>query len=266
MTKSFNLGLTTVSIDDLPVIKENIRKGFLETQSKVNSWVQNFKKKLDGEESEDEYQNTPARPADGYSQGFVEVPSNRVRRSAEARRSADRERYDADPQLISDNFSSLELRDNEGTDGVSVFTTSSRQLTYHTVAPPRPPRPLANPDLFKTKSPSPDRRKVSFQEGPPEEISDLYSGGSASQSRKSSSTRSSKWQPLSTVEPSPIGDNDPFSLGDSDDEKEAKSKNLKPEETERVKKATEEAMAGEISTASKPGEAAQDKPDGTKGS
>jgi len=25
--------------DDLPVIKENIRKGFLETQSKVNQWV-----------------------------------------------------------------------------------------------------------------------------------------------------------------------------------------------------------------------------------
>lgn len=120
-----NPELTIFSIDDLPIIKENIRKGFLETQSKVNSWVQNFKKRLDGEDSEDEYQNAPARPADGYNQGFGEAPSNRARRSAEARRSADRERYDADPQLISDNFSSLELRDNEGADGISIFRSSS---------------------------------------------------------------------------------------------------------------------------------------------
>lgn len=36
--------------------------------------------------------------------------------------------------------------------------------------------------------------------------------------------KTSKWQPLSTVEPSPIGDNDPFSLGDSEDEKDGKDK------------------------------------------
>lgn len=75
--------------------------------------------------------------------------------------------------------------------------------------------------------------------------------------------KSSKWQPLSTVEPEPITDNDPFSLGDSDDEKEAKdAKETKPKETkedskddaasktddaaERVKKATAEAMADSL--------------------
>ncbi|KAA8564969.1 hypothetical protein EYC84_010738 [Monilinia fructicola] len=40
--------------DDLPVIKENLRKGFLETQNKVNGWITNLKKRLDGEDIEEE--------------------------------------------------------------------------------------------------------------------------------------------------------------------------------------------------------------------
>ncbi|KKZ61446.1 hypothetical protein EMCG_03928 [[Emmonsia] crescens] len=220
--------------DDLPVIKENIRKGFLETQTKVNSWVQNFKKKLEGEDEEHEYGNTPPRPTQRYAQAYGEPQAHRARRSGEARRSGDRERYDADPQVLGDDFSALELRDAEA-------------------HPARSSRPLANPDLFKANSPSPDRRKVSFQEGPPEEINDAYAPSSAYNSNKQppstggGSNKSSKWQPISAVEPSPVGDNDPFSLGDSDDEKEAKNnKDLKPDEAERVRKATAEAMAGGI--------------------
>lgn len=53
----------------------------------------------------------------------------------------------------------------------------------------------------------------------------------------------SKWQPLSSVEPSPVADNDPFSLGDSDDEKDTKPKDAKTEEA-NGKKATAEAAAG----------------------
>lgn len=36
-----------------------------------------------------------------------------IRRSAEARRSADRERYDSDNRMIGDDFEALELRDND---------------------------------------------------------------------------------------------------------------------------------------------------------
>lgn len=46
--------------------------------------------------------------------------------------------------------------------------------------------------------------------------------------------KSSKWQPLSAVEPSPVGENDPFSLGDSDDEKDAKPIVLKDDESKQV--------------------------------
>jgi hypothetical protein len=35
--------------DDLPIIKENLRKGFLETQSRVNGWISNLKKRMDGD-------------------------------------------------------------------------------------------------------------------------------------------------------------------------------------------------------------------------
>ena len=100
--------------DDLPVIRENIRKGFLETQSKVNSWVTNLKKKIDGE-GEDNYQPPPPHPApQGYYTGPPQQPYG-IRKSAElGRRSGDRERYDADPQLIGDDFATLQLRDEEG--------------------------------------------------------------------------------------------------------------------------------------------------------
>lgn len=153
------------------------------------------------------------------------------------------QRYDADPQLIGDDFSKLDLKDGE--------------------APPRTSsRPLANPNLFKPssamarKSSSPGSgRKVSFQDGPPEEIQDLYSASSNKPStnvQPPSSTKSSKWQPLSSVEPSPVTDNDPFSLGDSDDDKDAKPISLKDdEEDERVKKAADQAMGDSISGTAK---------------
>lgn len=100
------LQLTAVAVDDLPVIRDNIRKGFLETQSKVNSWVQNLKKRIDGEEVEDEHQSGQSYETQNYG---------RSRQSGElGRRSGDREHYDADPQLLSDDFTGLELRDSEG--------------------------------------------------------------------------------------------------------------------------------------------------------
>ncbi|PYH95841.1 hypothetical protein BO71DRAFT_397642 [Aspergillus ellipticus CBS 707.79] len=196
--------------DDLPVIRENIRKGFLDTQTKVNSWVTNLKKRLDGEPEE----------SSAAAQTHPEESYGRPRRSRDlGRRSGDRERYDADPQILNDDFSGLELRDAEA-------------------PPPRPPRPLANPNLYKTSSPSPDRRRVSFQEGPPAEIDNLYD---AEPVRRTPPTtgKSSKWQPLSRVEPSPVGEHDPFSLGDSEDEKEKETKPKEP--------STAEAAGGEAS-------------------
>ena len=123
--------------------------------------------------------------------------------------------------------------------------------------PRRPSRPLANPDLFKKVSPSPNGRKVSFQEGPPEEIHDLYSA--PAKRTPSPGSKPSKWQPLAAVDPSPVGDNDPFSLGDSDDEREVKNKDLRPDEAERLRKATAEAMAEDLGTGSKTGDETKDK-------
>lgn len=220
--------------DDLPEIRDNIKKGFFETQSTVNKWITTFKKKIDGEDEED-FENQPPRLAQNYTSG-----QSYGRRSQDgARRSADMQRYDADPQLIGDDFSKLDLKDGE--------------------APPRTSsRPLANPNLFKPtsamarKSQSPGSgRKVSFQDGPPEEIEDMYSASRTKPSttvQPPSSTKSSKWQPLSAVEPSPVTDNDPFSLGDSDDDKDAKPITLMDEdEDERVKRASDEAMRDSLS-------------------
>lgn len=231
--------LTTVAVDDLPVIRDNIRKGFLETQSKVNSWVQNLKKRIDGEEVDD------AQSGQGY-----ETPNyGRPRPSGElGRRSGDREHYDADPQVLSDDFTALELRDSEGRVPLSMVLCSVISANI-TTAPPS--RPLSSSALRKTSSSSPDRRKVSFQEGPPTEIDNPYTAPEARRT-PSSGSKSSKWQPLSTVEPSPVVEHDPFSLGDSDDEKDARAKDQSNTgEGDRIKEATTDAMAGEIGSGSK---------------
>jgi hypothetical protein len=214
-------------LDDLPEIRDNIKKGFFETQSTVNKWLGNLKKKIDGEEDGGDFDSQPARPAQGYNQ------QSYGRRSGDyARRSADMSRYDADPEVLGDDFSKLEMRDSEA-------------------APKKPARPLANPDLFRTasgaKSPS-GSRKVSFQNGPPEEIKDRDMYGSATTpAQPTSANKSSKWQPLSTVEPSPVAENDPFSLDDSDEEKDAKPMEMKEDdEHERVQKATADAMKDDI--------------------
>lgn len=91
------------------MIRENLRKGFLETQTKVNSWVTNLKKRIDGEDLDEEQPQS--------SQEYEQQHSSygRPRRSGDmSRRSGDRERYDADPQVLGDDFSALELRDSEG--------------------------------------------------------------------------------------------------------------------------------------------------------
>jgi len=112
----------------------------------------------------------------------------------------------------------------------------------------RTSRPLANPDLFKPSPslPKAGGRKVSFNEQ-----EDIYQA--SPKVTAAAPGKQSKWQPLSNVAPSAVGenDNDPFSLGDSEDEKESKDrvggKEIKHEDTERLKKAAAEAMAGSIS-------------------
>jgi len=96
--------------DDLPIIRDNIKKGFLETQSTVNKWVNSLKKKIDGDD-EDAFNDRPPVVA----QGYIPQQQHSDRRSSEfGRRSAERERYDADPHVLGDDFANLQLRDSEG--------------------------------------------------------------------------------------------------------------------------------------------------------
>ena len=224
----------------MPVIRENLRKGFLETQSKVNSFLSNLKKKIDGEDEEEEPPPQPPRRGN-YPQQYG------GRRSGEmGRRSGDRERYDADPQVLGDDFASIHLQDD-----TSRFSAMRFQVIWSLMAKApqrRTIRPLANPDLFKpTPTPPQSDRKVSFQSPMPDDTGGLYRSSPDPTKRPSSTGVRSKWQPLASVDPDPVADHDPFSLGDSDDE-DAKKKDIKPEDTGRLKKATAEAMAESIGT------------------
>ncbi|KAF4953887.1 hypothetical protein FGADI_5679 [Fusarium gaditjirri] len=206
--------------DDLPVIRENLRKGFFETQEKVNGWITNLKKKI--EENFDESEEQTQRQGEPF------------RRPGESsRRSGDYDRYDADPQVLSDDFAGMKF----SSDGTPVS------------------RPMANTGMYKppppSTSPKPSNgRRVGFKEET-EEIN-MYDSSPRvppKDAAPASGARGSKWQPMSAVEPSPIAENDPFSLGDSEDEREThqKTKDDKTDDSERLKKATAEAMADSLS-------------------
>ncbi|EAT83786.2 hypothetical protein SNOG_08618 [Parastagonospora nodorum SN15] len=111
--------------DDLPEIRKNIEQGFKETQKTVTSWISNFTKKLDGDGEPDEYDRygnpvhrDQQRPGQSGSQRQNFGPSQSeqlygIRKSAEQRRSADHNRYDADNRVLGDDFAQLEMRDND---------------------------------------------------------------------------------------------------------------------------------------------------------
>ncbi|KAF4993825.1 hypothetical protein FDECE_13299 [Fusarium decemcellulare] len=206
--------------DDLPVIRDNLRKGFLETQTKVNSWITMMKKKIEENFDESEEQTQ------GQGQPF--------RRPGESsRRSGDYERYDADPEVLSDDFAGMKF----SSDGTPINN-----------------RPMANTGMYKppppSSSPKPSNgRRVGFKEET-EEIN-MYDSSPRvppKDAAPAGGARGSKWQPLSAVEPSPIAENDPFSLGDSEDEREThqKPKDDKSDDNERLKKAAAEAMADSL--------------------
>ncbi|KAF2188413.1 hypothetical protein K469DRAFT_703929, partial [Zopfia rhizophila CBS 207.26] len=224
--------------DDLPIIKQNIQKGFLETQTKVNKWITDFKKKLDGED-EDEYDHPQSSSQQRRNYGPPQQDQlYGIRRSSEqVRRSADRERYDTDNRVLGDDFEALELRDDEAP-------------SQH-----KSNRPLANPDLFKPTPVSPP------QGGPVDEVDALYRNPSPANqpSNTPGKTGGKKWQPLTSVAPHPEpDDHDPFSLGDSDEE-DGKAKDIKTEDTERLKKAAEgkEGATGELKEAGRSGSVGQ---------
>jgi len=213
--------------DDLPEIRKNIEQGFKETQKTVTSWITNLTKKLDGEpDNYDQYGNeVQTHRAGGQSsqqrQNFGASQSDQlhgIRKSSEARRSADHNRYDADNRVLGDDFAQLELRDNE-------VRHPQRQST----------RSPANPNLFKPTPVAPP------QSGPVDEVDALYRNPSPNNLASSQGkSGGKKWQPLTSVAPHPEpDDHDPFSLGDSDDE-EAKTKDINAEATERLKSAAQE--------------------------
>ncbi|KAG9825620.1 hypothetical protein KCU98_g15685, partial [Aureobasidium melanogenum] len=218
--------------DDLPQIKENVRKGFLETQTKVNKWITDFRKKLDGDDNDDPYAGPTRQDSPPRRQNFGASQSEQlygIRRSADvSRKSTDKDRYDLDNRVLDDDFTALELRDDEAQPRAS----SSRN------------RPLANPDLFKPNVAPP-------QSGPVDEV-DAIDRKNQRQPSPGAASKSAKWQPLTSIAPNPESDeNDPFSLGDSDDEKETKTKDTRESDTARLKEAARKSITAESADAPK---------------
>ncbi len=75
------------NVDDLPVIKQNLTKGFQDTKNTINKWLKDFQKRLDGDDSDDGL--TQPGGSSSQRQDFGPSTSNQVhgiRRQAEANR------------------------------------------------------------------------------------------------------------------------------------------------------------------------------------
>lgn len=176
--------------DDLPIIKDNLKKGFLETQNKVSNWITLLKKKIDGDDDDDTHQNYGS--------------TSRVNKFNDyGRKSDDFSPYDADPQVLGDDFAGIQMH----SDGTLASQTNKADKSQLKSIPIRLGTSYDTQKLINT---SPQKENDSITK--------------SSNSEPKSVSKQSKWQPLSTVEPNPVSeaDNDPFSLGDSDDEKETK--------------------------------------------
>ncbi|MBE7179703.1 MAG: hypothetical protein INR71_00580 [Terriglobus roseus] len=139
-----------------------MRQGFIQTQRTVNKWITDFKKRIDGDDEED--MGGTARDGEFRRQNFGPSQSDQlygIRKSGEGRRSGDRERYDADPHVLSDDFTQLELRDDEGALRIpgNLTHTNSPELTAEQQRTPRN-RPAAN-------GPSPTQTSSSPPPSPP---------------------------------------------------------------------------------------------------
>ena len=108
--------------------------------------------------------------------------------------------YDADPRILSDDFSHINIEDHTGTRDA-----------------PRPShRPLANPDLFKSTRFSNSENPTEPPKKPPRPLEENPTLNLPPQTQSQGvggPTPSKKWEPLRPAE-----DRDPFALGDSDDE------------------------------------------------
>jgi hypothetical protein len=232
--------------DDLPEIGRNIQRGFAETQKQVNSWITTFKKRIDGDDNDDDedlYSGPSSSNARPSRQNFGPSQSEQmygIRKSAEhqTRRSVEQQRYDSDPHVLDDaEFSRLELRDDEARElSQTTICPFDHTLTHFLPAPAQPPRTSSrlptNPDLFKPQPKPP-------QTGPVDEVDAFDRNASSSANNNNNNNNGAKkWQPLTSVAPHPEEDNDPFALGDDDEEiGNSKSEDLRKEDSERLKSA-----------------------------
>lgn len=108
--------------DDLPIIKENLKKGFQETRTAITGWMQTIQKKIEGDDAES--------PKQGYSSGQY-----RGRQSGDGRQSNDYNRYDADPQVLGDDFAGMQLNSDGSMLGVFQRKTSLIRYRYSTLHP-----------------------------------------------------------------------------------------------------------------------------------
>lgn len=193
--------------DELPQIKENLTKGFIETKEKMNSWVENLKKKIDGDEKQPGiFSGILNNNKGGVFGGFNGFASGSGGSKNDSRQRPGRY-YDQDPEEL--NFSGISMKDETN--------------------PRLPPRPDRKPTVVDVNSSSntsngsdSNSKWEPLNSASPNRMDSLTLEKSDStetkdSDSKSAATANSKKIPLKSDN---AEDDDPFFIGDSDDEDE----------------------------------------------
>lgn len=143
--------------DELPEIRENLQRGFNETKTKVTSWVNNFKKRLDTEGPAGIFGTTNNSSPSTGSSGLGRTNGDSRREQYYGRR------FERDPNEIDDDFRGISLQDNSGTN----IDSADSDLYAPPVPPPKPARPVVSA-FGDTTSPSKVNKWESLKSVDPE--------------------------------------------------------------------------------------------------
>ncbi|KAK1070524.1 ubiquitin-binding protein cue5 [Friedmanniomyces endolithicus] len=238
--------------DDLPEIGKTIQQGFVDTQKKVNGWINTLRKRIDGDDDEEaeediytssqpgsrqgtKYGNQAQQRQQSGRQNFGSSQAEQLRgirkgameRDSAAAASAQRRRPSTElggGGRRSTEAGRYDADPHELGDDAFERLELRDEEEEEEMPPVQPPRTSsrksANPELFKSRQSKP----VDEVEAADRRRSGLTSGGAGG---------GRKWQPLSSAAPVPVeDDNDPFALGDDEEEK---AEEVRKEDAERLK-------------------------------
>ncbi|KAK0925705.1 ubiquitin-binding protein cue5 [Friedmanniomyces endolithicus] len=211
--------------DDLPEIGKTIQQGFVDTQKKVNGWINTLRKRIDGDDDEEAEEDIYTSSQPGSRQG------TKYGNQAQQRQQSGRQNFGSSQaeQLRGIRKGAMER------DSAAAANAQRRRPSTELGGGGRRSTEAGRYDADPHELGDDAFERLELRDEEEEEMPPV-------QPPRTRGGR--KWQPLSSAAPVPVeDDNDPFALGDDEEEK---AEEVRKEDAERLKeKAGLSAESGE---------------------